>query len=187
MNPARMRNNNLVACAADALKAVLREISSVRLTELRCEPLGNGKVSGILARIDVFGRGHILACEVKAQGNPQQLMTTLRALRESYTHRDANHTLVIIAPYLSPEAQEVCKENHAGFLDLEGNARIAVDEIFISKRTILPRMPNVDAADHQIVHAGKTRAPAPMVYIASDIPVYPVSVREDAPTGTAVA
>jgi len=186
MNPATA-GTNLVAQAADALKAVLREISSVKLTELRCEPLGNGQLSGILARIDVFGHSHLLACEVKAQGNPQQLMTTLRGLRESRTDRDAGSTLVIIAPYLSPEAQEVCKESQAGFLDLEGNARIAVGEIFISKRTMLPRMQKVDAADPLIVHAGKMRALAPMVYIASDIPVYPVSARENAPTGTAVA
>jgi hypothetical protein len=186
MNPATT-GNNLVMRAADALKAVLREISSVKLTELRCEPLGHSRVSGILARIDIFGRSHTLACEVEAQGNPQQLMTTLHNLHESRTHRDAESTLVIIAPYLSPEAQAVCKESQAGFLDLEGNARIAVDEIFISKRTMLPRMQRLDAADSVIVHAGKTRSPAPMVYIASDIPVYSVPVRKDAPAGTAVA
>jgi hypothetical protein len=185
MNPATL-GNDLVTRAADALKAVLREISSVKLTELRCEPLGHCQ-RGILARIDVFGRSHTLACEVNAQGNPQQMMTSLHSLRESCTHRDVESTCVIIAPHLSPEAQAVCKESHAGFLDLEGNARIAVGEIFISKRTMLPRMRRLDAADPILAHEGKTRAPAPKVYIASDVPVFPDRGRKNLPVGTVVA
>jgi hypothetical protein len=110
----------------------------------------------------------------------------LRSLRESSTLRDAKSTLVIIAPYLSPEAQAICKENDAGFLDLEGNARIVVDEIFISKRTMLPRLQKLDA-ESAIVQAGKTRAPAPKAYIASDIPPYPVAVRKNVPARTAMA
>jgi len=178
--------NNMVARAADALKVVLQEISSVKLTELQIEPPRHDQVSGILAHIDVFGRNHTLSCEVNAQGNSRLLMTRLRSLRESSTRRDAKSTLVIIAPYLSPEAQAICKENDAGFLDLEGNARIVVDEIFISKRTMLPRLQKLDA-ESAIVQAGKTRAPAPKAYIASDIPPYPVAVRKNVPARTAMA
>lgn len=185
MNPATAENN-MVARAADALKAVLHEISSVKLTDLECQPRGRDQMSEILARIDVFGRNHTLSCEVSAQGNPRQLMTRLRSLRESSTHRDANSTLVIIAPYLSPEAQAICKQSDAGFLDLEGNARIVVDEIFISKRTMLPRLQTLDA-ESAVVRAGKTRAPATKVYIASDIPAYPAAVRKDVPARTAMA
>lgn len=186
MNPT-MAGNSLLARAAEALTGVLREISSVKLTELRCEPPGDGRVAEILAQINVFGRSHTLACEVKAQGNPRQLMTTLRNFRENSTGHDAQSTLVIIAPYLSPEAQAVCKESHAGFLDLEGNARIAVGEIFISKRTMLPRIQKLDTADHVFVYGEKTRPPAPMVYIAGNTPGYPGRVRENVTAGTAVA
>ncbi len=46
----------------------------------------------------------------------------------------------MIAPYLSPEAQTICKESHTNFIDLEGNARITIGEIFIGKRTMVLRM-----------------------------------------------
>jgi hypothetical protein len=45
-------------------------------------------------------------------------------------------TPVLIAPYLSPEAQTLCKERDAGFLDLEGNARLSPGEVFIGKRSM---------------------------------------------------
>jgi hypothetical protein len=44
---------------------------------------------------------------------------------------DSDTTPVVIAPYLSPEAQAICKQSRVGFLDLEGNARLSVDEVFI--------------------------------------------------------
>jgi hypothetical protein len=40
---------------------------------------------------------------------------------------------IFIAPYLSPEAQAVCRENKVGFLDLLGNARLVFDSVFIEK------------------------------------------------------
>jgi hypothetical protein len=41
---------------------------------------------------------------------------------------------VLIAPYLSPEAQALCKENNVAFIDLVGNARLAFDNLFIERR-----------------------------------------------------
>ena len=60
----------------------------------------------------------------------------LEGLRDNIERTDAAVTPVIIAQHISDEARAVCKENQAGFLDLEGNARIALGEVFILKRTI---------------------------------------------------
>ena len=90
----------------------------------------------ILADIDVFGHTHLLACELKTHGEPAQLRASLRNLRDDARSVGANVTPVIIAPYLSPEAQQVCKESDAGFLDLEGNARLTFGEVFIGMRSL---------------------------------------------------
>ena len=46
---------------------------------------------------------------------------------------------VIIAPYFSPDAQKACEDAGAGFLDLEGNARLSCGEVFIAERSVSSR------------------------------------------------
>jgi len=122
--------------ATEALKAVLGQVSVIKLKEVRREAGTQGRGAEIFADIDVFGHTHLLACEVKAQGEPEQLRARLRDLRNDAAGTQGNVTPVIIAPYLSPEAQQVCKESDAGFLDLEGNARLSFGEVFIGMRSL---------------------------------------------------
>jgi hypothetical protein len=131
-----MSQTELGARAAEALKALLSQVSGVRLTEVKREPLARGQAAEIVARIDVFGQTHTLACEVHSDGEPDHVRAALHGLRDSAAHLPANTTPLLIAPYLSPEAQAFCKENQAGFLDLEGNARLTVGEVFIGMRSL---------------------------------------------------
>jgi hypothetical protein len=175
----------LVDRAAEALKAVLGAISSVRLTGLKCEPRGVGRAAVILAHIEVLGRNHTLTCEVSAHGNPRQLKVALSSLPDDVACQ-AHATRVIIAPYLSPEAQALCKETNISFIDFEGNARIALGETFISKRTMQPRMRTCVPFHPFIIEEVRSRPPAPTISIASNIPDSPVRVREGATAGIAV-
>jgi hypothetical protein len=121
--------------AAEALKSVLSEVSTLKLKEIRCASAASGRETGFVACVDVLGHSHTLACAVKADTRPDNLRAALRELHESAAHVAGDATPVLIATYLSPEAQALCKESHAGFLDLQGNARIAIGEVFIGKRT----------------------------------------------------
>ena len=125
--------------AAEALKTVLSEVSTLKLKEIRCESAPSGRQISFVACVDVLGHPYTLACAVKANGEPMVLRMALEQLRGSAACLAANATPVLIAPYLSPEAQALCKESDAGFLDLEGNARIAIGEVFIGKRTFVHR------------------------------------------------
>ena len=134
-----MKTNNsmddLEARATEALRALLGEVSVIKLKGIRHEGKG-----AVLAHVDVLGHSHTLACEVKTNAGPENLRSTLRELHDDAAHfRDA--VPVLIAPYLSPEAQALCKENKAGFLDLEGNARLALGEVFIGKRALAHHAP----------------------------------------------
>ena len=131
--------------ATDALKAVLGQVSVIKLKEVRREAHTQDRSVEILADIDVFGHTHQLACEVKTHGEPAQLRATLRNLRNDAASVAGNVTPVIIAPYLSPEAQQVCKESDAGFLDLEGNARLSFGEVFIGMRSLPGQSANASA------------------------------------------
>jgi hypothetical protein len=57
----------------------------------------------------------------------------LLQLRNYVAHLGSNATPIFIAPYLSPEAQALCRESNVGFLDLEGNARLVFDGVFIER------------------------------------------------------
>ena len=122
--------------AADALKAALGEVSTIKVREIRLESQRVGRDSCLMVYVDLFGRSHTLTCEIHADGEPQQVLSTLEGLRSAVAPRDEEVMPIIFAPYLSPEAQALCKENKAGFVDLEGNARLSLGEVFIVKRTL---------------------------------------------------
>ncbi len=152
--------------AIEALRALLGQVSVVKLKEIRREPHGP-----MLARVDVLGHSHTLACDIEPDGQPETLRAHLRELRDGAMQYDGAATPVLIAPYLSPEAQAVCKECETGFLDLQGNARLALGEFFIGKRALTPpsprRPPNRAAgvralrrlpASHSTAPAGRSAA-----------------------------
>jgi hypothetical protein len=117
--------------AAEALTALLGRVSAIKLRDLERVSPPRARFTAILAHIEVFGHSHTLACEVDPFGEPEQLRAMLRELQVDSAPLNSNTTPVLIAPYLSPEAQAICKQSHVGFLDLEGNARLSVDEVFI--------------------------------------------------------
>jgi hypothetical protein len=119
--------------AAEALRTLLGQVSAIKLKELKRQSPADGKAAEIRAQVDVYGHTHTLACELNTDATPERLRKTLRALHAT----DA--TPVIIAPHFSPEAQNLCKQNHAGFIDLQGNARLALGEVFIGTRALGPK------------------------------------------------
>jgi hypothetical protein len=128
--------HELVTRAAAALTAALAEISTVKVKEIRHEATKAGRDSSLMVHVDVFGRRHILACEIQSDGQPQNLIPALEELCARASQRGEDAMPIVIAPYLSPEAQTLCKESHMSFVDLEGNARLALGEVFIVKRTL---------------------------------------------------
>lgn len=131
--------------ATDALKAILGQVSGVKVKEMRREVQATGRSVEIIADTDVFGHTHLLACGVKVDAEPDQLREALRILRDDAASL-GNATPVIIAPYLSPEAQQLCKDNNAGYLDLQGNARLTLGEVFIRTRSLPSHAANQAAA-----------------------------------------
>lgn len=136
MNPSRSEMQNR---AAEALRHVLAQVSTIKLIEIRHDSAAQPWDGGFVAHVDVLGHSHLLACEVKSSGHLNDLERDVEELRESAARLAPRATPVFIAPYLSPEAQAICKAYASGFLDLEGNARIAVGEVFIGKRSVSNR------------------------------------------------
>ncbi|WP_428422650.1 type IV toxin-antitoxin system AbiEi family antitoxin [Methylibium sp.] len=119
--------------AAAALKALLEQVPVIKLADIEHESLSPDRGVDIVAHVDVSGRRHTLVCEVKSSGQPRHVRMAALQLRNYMVHHAQQATPVFIAPYLSPEAQALCREESVGFLDLEGNARLLFDTVFIER------------------------------------------------------
>ncbi|WP_028216483.1 type IV toxin-antitoxin system AbiEi family antitoxin [Paraburkholderia oxyphila] len=120
--------------AADALRGLLEEVPAIESLEVQNVAQEGNRPVGLIAHIDLFGHRHTLVAEVKSSGQPRHVRPALLQLRE-YVERQAEPvTPVFIAPYLSAEAQSLCREYDVAFVDLEGNARLAFGTLFISRQ-----------------------------------------------------
>lgn len=129
------RSKEVAVQAANALSALLGQMSAIKTWKIRFRSQESRKAgTDIVAHLDVLGHSHKLVCRV-ADGQPGNVKNELRKLRTQVTPGQRDTTPVLIAPYLTPRARALCDQNQVGFIDLEGNARLVVDEVFIGKRS----------------------------------------------------
>jgi hypothetical protein len=143
--------------AAEALRAVLAEVSGTTVREISHPSPDEGPDGAFTASVDVYGHRHTLACEIAPDDQPAHLRARLEEMRNSIASTHTAATPLIIAQHISDEARNVCKESQAGFLDLEGNARIALGEVFILKRT-LPNATRRNAAHDAVKPSARNTA-----------------------------
>lgn len=118
--------------AALAVKELLEHVPALQVHRVE---LANGPDIGvdIVARFTHHGRQYLLACEVKPMGQPRHVRAALLQLQRAAENFTPRAIPVFIAPFLSHEAQALCREYEVGYLDLMGNARITLDGIYIER------------------------------------------------------
>lgn len=120
--------------AAEALQGLLGQVPAI--TELSIEPqvAAADEAVDFLVYLEAAGQPRLLVCEVKSNGQPRYVRAALLQLR-NYVARKAQGAIpVFIAPYLSPNAQALCREEGVGFVDLEGNVHLSFDGIYIERQ-----------------------------------------------------
>jgi hypothetical protein len=118
--------------AAEVIGALLRRVSVINVEKIELtEP---GSSFDILSELRLDGERRFLACEVKPVGQPRHVRAALLQLRKAAGELDPPAMPVFIAPYLSPEAQALCREFEVGYLDFVGNAWMEFDSVFIERQ-----------------------------------------------------
>ncbi|MBE1207526.1 hypothetical protein IHE39_24860 [Aminobacter carboxidus] len=140
--------------AADALRTVFNDIPHVSIESVEVGTDAFDREIDILAHISAFGRTHILVCEVKSSGQPRHVHSGLLQVRRAVNHIGKGAIPVFIAPFLSPEAQALCQEENVGFLDFEGNCRLAFDGIFIERK--VPTRPAIERRELKSIFKPKS-------------------------------
>jgi hypothetical protein len=136
-----LMKSHLESKAIEALRQTLGQISVVKTKEIKVEPHRHRGDKTIIAIVEIYGHAHSLVCKVVQNCNPTELQRTFLELRKLHARFPGKTTPVLIAQELSEEAQALCRESNTGFLDLEGNARLYLDEVFIVKRSLTHRKP----------------------------------------------
>ncbi len=117
------------------MRLLLKQVPAIEHLTIRHEQRSDeGPRPDLTVQFDVSGARHVLLCEVKSNAQPRHVRPALLQLRE-YAAQYPNGALpVLIAPYLSAAAQALCHEYDAGFLDLQGNVRLAFGTVFIDRQ-----------------------------------------------------
>lgn len=89
---------------------------------------------GFVLRV-AFGKAGVeldLYCLALTEGHPQELTRFLQRMSEHLGELPGPHSLaVLIAPYLSQEARELCAAAGVGCFDLAGNARLELNGVYV--------------------------------------------------------
>jgi hypothetical protein len=127
---------DLESKAIEALRETLRQISVIKVKDISLEHHGNSGDKTILGHIEIYGHAHLLACKLVNRCEMPIMQRAVRELDRVEKHRGVVVMPILIAPTMSEEAQTLCRENNVGFMDLDGNARLYLDEVFIVKRSL---------------------------------------------------
>ncbi len=133
----------------EALRDVLRQISAIQVKEMFVDSHERRGGKTILGRVEIHGHVHLLACKVVSSREPERLERAVRELKEIQKKRGAVVMPILIATDFPGEAEKVCRKSNAGFLDLAGNARIYLDEVFIVRRS-MPRHKELPSQAEQL-------------------------------------
>ncbi|MFC1825305.1 type IV toxin-antitoxin system AbiEi family antitoxin, partial [Thermodesulfobacteriota bacterium] len=74
----------------------------------------------------------VLVVEAKNNGQPRIARDAVNQVQR-YLNSFPGAYGVFMAPYISPRAAEICKEDGVGYLDLAGNCRLCFDSVYIEQ------------------------------------------------------
>jgi len=125
-----MKEKTFLDQARETLLKCLKEVPFLRI--------GTSRESGGIGRADLrlqvktpTGRCTLLV-EVKSVGQPRIVREATNQLLRFKSESPGAYG-IIMAPYISPQAAEICVKDGFGYADLAGNCRLSFDQVFISK------------------------------------------------------
>ncbi|MXY57146.1 MAG: hypothetical protein F4Y41_12240 [Gammaproteobacteria bacterium] len=125
-----------------AVRDLLRCLPGAKVTPLAgVSQAGGHRQADGLVRVKYGDTAHLLVIEVKAHGAPRFVRSAVHQLESIVAHmpehlppRGAEQFVpILVAPYLSPESQAICRDYDVAYVDLEGNARLVFDGVYIER------------------------------------------------------
>lgn len=76
---------------------------------------------------------YLLAAEVKDSGQPRFIQQGVNQLKLYQQENEEITYSALLAPYISEQSAQICKENGIGYVDLAGNCYLSFASVFIEK------------------------------------------------------
>lgn len=91
----------------------------------------------LVLKLPSRGKTQRLVCAIKSVGEPRYLAQATTSLTLALA-KDPRSYPVVVAPYIAPEGQRLCREAGVGYLDLAGNAYLRFDGVLVDRRSGKP-------------------------------------------------
>lgn len=116
-----------------SLLELLAQVPAIRGVEPVLSRAWDASGIDALVGLQLEERLQPLACAVLANGQPRHVRLALWELTHAIQRDCPDAIPLLIAPFLSPASQALCKEHKVAFLDQQGNARLVFDGVFIER------------------------------------------------------
>jgi len=128
----KLGETNLLKQAEDAVRACLAGIPFLEVQEIGLKEARGASQPDMTAWLTSTSGPRVLLIEVKTNGEPRfarqavnQILRYREALPKSYG--------VFVAPYVSPQAAQILREQGIGYLDLSGNCRLCFEGVYVER------------------------------------------------------
>lgn len=127
-------SEELVEKAANAMRSCLESIPFVEVRDIVKEPGTSYGRPDLLIKLALPYGEQTLAAEIKSSGEPRYVREAAsRLLKYRYSAPPGTYGLVI-APFISPRAAEICSEEKIGYVDLSGNCLLSFGQVYIERK-----------------------------------------------------
>ena len=148
----------------DAVRDLLRRLPAAEVTPL-VEPRRTGpgpRVDGLM-RVHHGEAAWLLVIEVKAHSAPRfvrsavyELESCVARITQDPAYAAEPVVPMLVCPYLSPESRAICRDHDVAYLDLEGNARLVFNGVYIERS--VPTKPKSETRTLRSVFTPKASA-----------------------------
>ena len=132
---------------ARELERLLKRIPRLKLKSLKTGPIGKDPGYDIYIRLEHDGTQQILIAEVKANGQPRYAREAIPRLKILAQRTDPPAIPIFIAPFLTESTRELCTHEGVSYMDLEGNARLFFDSVYLEIAT--PNKPSAQRREYK--------------------------------------
>lgn len=114
--------------AQKTIKTVFDRIPFLKVKSIEKEKNG----IDLLITLSVDDRKQVLVIEVKKNGQPRVARDAVNQLLR-YRNTYPKACLIFMAPYISPQAAEICRKDGVGYLDFAGNCFLSFGQVYIEQ------------------------------------------------------
>ena len=128
----KLSDKNLQDKAEESLLSCLSLVPFLKIGKIKREVSKEGTRPDLMVKLDYPEGGKNLIIEVKANGQPRLARQAVNQILR-YKELFPDSYGVFLAPYISPKAGEICKQEGIGYLDFSGNCYLYFDRVFIEQ------------------------------------------------------